>query len=421
MRKRQALDAIGASGKLAHTADIEEDGGMGSDDAALTVGALVSPLLNEGDDEDARVVQGSIQDESHSSINDEISSTDGGRVVVRPLSFADIFQDYRHSAYAFKEVMLYFLIYLCIAVVAYSFIFEGWSLIDSLYFAVVTVTTVGYGDLRPTTPSSHAFTSFFALYGICIIAAGLGIIGQWLVEQQQEVYDMRRERAERRLVRIFSSVAKSDETSVSSINADAGDIEVGCMSTLRDTLTIVRKVLPLVILVFSLATLIGWFEGWSFGASIYYGIITTTTIGYGDFSPSTPAMRLLAVFFIPASVAVIGQVLGMIAGSRLGREARIAEKKFLRREMAYSDLEAMDDNGDGKVEESEFLAFMLVAMSRVEKKTINEIRSLFRKLDADGSGTLDKEDLKLIARRKWDVHHQQQQQQGASALDSNTV
>mmetsp|Transcript_22606 Transcript_22606/g.49077 ORF Transcript_22606/g.49077 Transcript_22606/m.49077 type:complete len:189 (+) Transcript_22606:195-761(+) len=161
MRKRQALDTIGASGKLAHTADIEEDGGMGSDDAALTVGALVSPLLNEGDDEDARVVQGSIQDESHSSINDEISSTDGGRVVVRPLSFADIFQDYRHSAYAFKEVMLYFLIYLCIAVVAYSFIFEGWSLIDSLYFAVVTVTTVGYGDLRPTTPSSHAFTSFF--------------------------------------------------------------------------------------------------------------------------------------------------------------------------------------------------------------------------------------------------------------------
>ena len=389
---------------------------------------MVSPLLNEADDEEVLLVPGSVQDASHSSISDVIFPTDDP-VVVRSPSFADIFHDYQHSAYAFKEVMLHFLIYLCIAAVAYSFIFEGWSIIDSLYFAVVTVTTVGYGDLRPTTSSSQAFTSFFALYGICIIAAGLGIIGQRLVEQQQEVYGMRRERAKRRLVRIFSSVGKSDETSASVINnhqyTGAADIEVGCMSTLRDTLTIVRKVLPLVILVFSLATLIGWFEGWSFGASIYYGIITTTSIGYGEITPSTPAMRLLAVFFIPASVAVIGQILGMIAGSRLKREARTAEKKFLRREMAYSDLEAMDDDGDGKVGESEFLAFMLVAMSRVEKKTINEIRSLFRKLDADGSGTLDKEDLKLIAQRKWDVQQQQQQQQqeqqGASVVNSNIV
>jgi hypothetical protein len=41
---------------------------------------------------------------------------------------------------------LYALTYVLIAVIAYSFIFEHWSIIDSIYFAVSTFTTVGYGE-----------------------------------------------------------------------------------------------------------------------------------------------------------------------------------------------------------------------------------------------------------------------------------
>lgn len=47
---------------------------------------------------------------------------------------------------------------------------EGWSYIDSLYFSVVTVTTVGYGDFHPTTDLSKLFTIFLVLFG-----AGLGV------------------------------------------------------------------------------------------------------------------------------------------------------------------------------------------------------------------------------------------------------
>lgn len=35
---------------------------------------------------------------------------------------------------------------------------EDWSWVDSLYFSVVTLTTVGYGDLSPTTDLSKLFT-----------------------------------------------------------------------------------------------------------------------------------------------------------------------------------------------------------------------------------------------------------------------
>ncbi|NUM45259.1 MAG: two pore domain potassium channel family protein [Anaerolineales bacterium] len=51
---------------------------------------------------------------------------------------------------------------------------EGWSWVDALYFTVVTLTTIGYGDLHPTTPASKIFTIFF-------IFVGLGIISTFIV------------------------------------------------------------------------------------------------------------------------------------------------------------------------------------------------------------------------------------------------
>lgn len=41
---------------------------------------------------------------------------------------------------------LYCVIYIALSVGAYSFLFEKWSIIDSIYFAVTTFTTIGYGD-----------------------------------------------------------------------------------------------------------------------------------------------------------------------------------------------------------------------------------------------------------------------------------
>ncbi len=57
---------------------------------------------------------------------------------------------------------------LTVGTVAYHFL-EGWSWIDSLYFSTVAVTTVGFGDLSPTTPLSKLFTVFYLLSGIAVI------------------------------------------------------------------------------------------------------------------------------------------------------------------------------------------------------------------------------------------------------------
>ena len=49
--------------------------------------------------------------------------------------------------------------------------FEHWSLVDSFYFSVVTLATVGFGDLHPTTTFSKLFTALYVIVGVGILVA----------------------------------------------------------------------------------------------------------------------------------------------------------------------------------------------------------------------------------------------------------
>ncbi len=63
---------------------------------------------------------------------------------------------------------------------------EGWTLLDSAFFSLITLTTVGYGDLVPTTPLSKIFTMVYLILGISVLVGFLNKIAGKMVEYRKE-------------------------------------------------------------------------------------------------------------------------------------------------------------------------------------------------------------------------------------------
>lgn len=72
-----------------------------------------------------------------------------------------------------------------IASVFYSWV-EGWGWINSIYFSVITISTVGYGDFAPQTLFGKLFTIFYVLCGLGVFVATATAIADSIINRAEE-------------------------------------------------------------------------------------------------------------------------------------------------------------------------------------------------------------------------------------------
>eukprot|EP00966_Prymnesium_polylepis_P096151 2228153-Prymnesium_polylepis.1 len=63
---------------------------------------------------------------------------------------------------------------------------EGWDVLDSVYFLTTTLTTVGYGDLTPTSNMSRIITIVYAPLGCIVVMSGILPGVEWVLERLSE-------------------------------------------------------------------------------------------------------------------------------------------------------------------------------------------------------------------------------------------
>lgn len=106
--------------------------------------------------------------------------TNEGRVLIKALV------DSRHKL----SVFLVSILTIVTIIGAIMYIVEGpengfKSIPESIYWAVVTITTVGYGDISPHTGLGKLISSFLMIIGYAIIAVPTGIVGAELNKKQK--------------------------------------------------------------------------------------------------------------------------------------------------------------------------------------------------------------------------------------------
>lgn len=70
--------------------------------------------------------------------------------------------------YLYRLLLAVVIVILSGGTVFYHFV-EKWNWVDSYYFSVVTLATVGYGDFVPKTDLGKIFTTFYVMAGVGII------------------------------------------------------------------------------------------------------------------------------------------------------------------------------------------------------------------------------------------------------------
>lgn len=95
----------------------------------------------------------------------------------------------------FKYGLIALVCIIIIGTIGFEIIETDWTLLDSFYMTVITISTTGFKEVKPLSEAGRLFTVFLIISGVLSIAYTGGKAAQILVEKQM----LRRRRMKRRL------------------------------------------------------------------------------------------------------------------------------------------------------------------------------------------------------------------------------
>jgi potassium channel subfamily K len=240
---------------------------------------------------------------------------------------------------------------------------EGWSIVEGVYFSIVCITTVGYGDLLPSTDGSKMFTMIYVTIGTMSILTILTYLIGGMMEKQ----------------------------SVRKRMLDGKSLEVNNItrSTLG-TMAVMARTSVFVLLFIFLGMVVFHLEDVKLRPldALYMSVITINSVGFGDFSPQTKMGRFFAIFWIIGGTTSVAYLSGTLAETYLNSQQQKLHEALVENYVDEKMLLAADSDCDGKVNEFEYVVHMLTKMKKVDAALVTMLRERFDELDISGDGNL---------------------------------
>jgi hypothetical protein len=213
-----------------------------------------------------------------------------------------------------------------------------WSIADALLFSIYTITTVGYGNHEiPTGPGFQAYTVFYLLIGIAAMTI--------MVAQVYMCIALESSRAQHRRDRtlpggiIARGARPGGEADSDEIVAFHTENLPSCLDQMFRSLYRAKTffqenevgrgvsvVFPFAFLIFIGAAVVGPIEGWTFLESIYFAVVSLTTVGFGDYFPTKSASIWFCIIWLPSSIGFMSLFLGSVASFYIRLSDRSIER-----------------------------------------------------------------------------------------------
>ena len=242
-------------------------------------------------------------------------------------------------------------------------IFQKW-----FYFVVISASTIGYGDLYPTTENGKIFFIFFSLIGILLFISLLKRAGSIISAAQQKMVGFFLNTC----LKVKQSMSKEIVSLLSLFLIFCGYLVLGIWYSM----------------------LVDEMKNWSLLDTIYYWIITFTTVGFGDMTYSLqlemdhmPFFILYRVFGLSLIAAIIDAIDACIKAVKIKERKDDLQKKL--KELRGGVLEKADMLRGGVLEKADMLRGGVLEKADMLRGGVLEKADMLR------GGVLEKADMAL--------------------------
>lgn len=207
---------------------------------------------------------------------------------------------------------------------------ETHPVVDALYFCIVTMCTIGYGDITPNSTSTKLFSILFVL-------VGFGFIDILLTGMVSYVLDLQ----ENHLLRNVKRGTEKDSAGSYIIDVKKGRMRIRMKVGLA--LGVVVLCIGVGVGVMHFLENLGWLD------ALYLSVMSVTTVGYGDRAFHSLPGRIFASIWLLVSTLAVARAFLYLAEARVDKRHRMMAKWVLGQSMTVSEFLAADIDNNGFV------------------------------------------------------------------------
>ncbi|RKP23988.1 hypothetical protein SYNPS1DRAFT_23917 [Syncephalis pseudoplumigaleata] len=280
---------------------------------------------------------------------------------------------------------------------------EKWSFLSSLFFTLVTMSTVGFGNMAPTTMGSKLACVVLAVVGVSLLGMLVNSFATMILDNIRQqtmnrLAELRRRRQMRRQQTALDELDPAQSGSGTRLDATqtvGTDIYESVAEAKQEKHDIhgdeiMRKFyFSMASLLVCITLIFAHTENWSYVDSFYFSSITILTIGYGDFVPTSSAGEVIFILYCIAGLACMthtGLVISQMRGEYVARHIQRAER-ILRRNGAPNGR----DNLRTTTTESASTCNIVANMSRQDTLPCTSVESGAKASSSPTPTTMDRE------------------------------
>ncbi|XP_057536591.1 two-pore potassium channel 3-like [Amaranthus tricolor] len=278
------------------------------------------------------------------------------------------------------QAFMLLLVYLSFGILIYWFnrkqfsVRETHPILDALYFCIVTMCTIGYGDITPNSTTTKMFSILFVLVGFGFVDILLSGMVTYVLDLQESY-----------LLRTVKAGKQEDQAKSVLVDVKKGRMRIRMK---------VGLALGVVVLCIGIgAGFVHFIEKLGWVDSFYLSVMSVTTVGYGDRAFTSLFGRSFASVWLLVSTLAVARAFLYLAEARIDKRNRLLAKRVLGQDMTISQFLAADMDNNGFVSKSEYVIYKLKEMGKVSDKDILLICKKFDQLDSGNCGKITLADL----------------------------